>query len=208
MATGAALASRVRSEQRVAVSFFGDGATGEGVLHESLNFAALKKLPIVFVCENNFYSTHMSISDCRPNDEIYKVGQPLGIVSKRIEGNDVMSVYEAARELVDLCRRGKGPAFLECITYRMRGHVGPDDNIQGTRTDIRPPEEIEEWKKKDPLMLLEKHLISEGICSASELADLQKMIERRVQDAHSFAKKSSLPQEGELTDYVYADKKS
>lgn len=208
LATGAALASCVKGEDRVAVSFFGDGATGEGVLYESLNFAALKKLPIIFVCENNFYSTHMSISDCRPNDEIYKMGQPLGITSKRVEGNDVVKVYETAQELVDLCRRGEGPALLECVTYRMRGHVGPDDNIQGTHTDIRPPKEIEEWKHKDPVVMFERYLVLQGLCSSADLDALKNEADKKVTEAHAFAKKSPLPQVGELKDYVYADKKA
>jgi len=208
LATGAALASWVQGSQRVAVSFFGDGATGEGVMYESLNFAALKKLPILFVCENNFYSTHMSIRDCRPNDEIYKMGSPLGVASERVEGNDVLKVYEVAQGLVDRCRRGEGPTLLECVTYRLRGHVGPDDNIQGAHTDIRPPQEIEDWKRKDPLKLFNCYLISQGICSTHELDDMHNAVEKKIADAHTFAKKSPTPLAGELSDYVYADKKS
>ena len=150
LALGAALASRIRKEPRVSVSFFGDGATGEGVLYESLNFAALKCLPMLFVCENNLYSTHMSIQECRSNLPISHIGKPFGISTFRVTGNDVLKVYETARKAVGLCREGRGPAFIECVTYRLRGHVGPDDNIQGSHQDIRPEQEIAKWKKKGP----------------------------------------------------------
>jgi pyruvate dehydrogenase E1 component alpha subunit len=138
LALGAALAIRIRKQDRVCVSFFGDGASGEGVLYESLNFAALKQLPMVFVCENNLYSTHMPIRKCRPNNDIHKIADPFDIKSFVVDGNNVLEVYEAALKAVDLCRQGNGPVFMECKTYRLRGHVGPDDNIQGTHTDIRP----------------------------------------------------------------------
>ena len=169
LALGAALAANIRKDGRVAVSFFGDGATGEGVLCESLNFAALKKLPILFVCENNFYSTHLPISEIRVSQKIYELGIPFGELSHRIDGNDVLEVHDAARKAVDLCRRGKGPVFLECLTYRMHGHVGPNDNIQGVQTDIRPPEEIEKWRRKDPIKRLERYLLKKKVASRKKL---------------------------------------
>jgi len=151
LAMGAALASSIRRDNRVAVSFFGDGATGEGVLYECLNFAALKKLPLIFVCENNFYATHMPIRECRVENSIYKIAEPFCITSHELDGNDVLQVFEAGRTAVDQCRKGMGPTFIECLTYRFRGHVGPDDNIQGDHTDIRPRSEVESWLQKDPI---------------------------------------------------------
>ena len=157
LALGAALSFQIRKKKRVAVSFFGDGATNEGVLFECLNFAALKKLPIIFVCENNFYATHMPVSACRPENPIADIADPFGIQKARIEGNDVIGIFETAKKAVELCRKGKGPFFIEALTFRLRGHVGPDDNIQGTHTDIRPKKEIDDWKEKDPLIVLKKN---------------------------------------------------
>ena len=203
LAMGAALAAQIRNDRRVAVSFFGDGATGEGVLCESLNFAALRKLPVIFVCENNLYSTHLPIDEIRVSQKIYELGIPFGELSHRLDGNDVLEVHRAARNAVDLCRRGKGPVFLECLTYRMHGHVGPDDNIQGAHTDIRPPKEIEKWRKKDPIKKLERHILKNRIASRKELVEIHAQAENEVLDAHSFARNSSFPREEELSLHVY-----
>ena len=203
LALGAALASKIRKEKRISVSFFGDGAAGEGVLYESLNFAALKRLPIVFVCENNFYSTHMPIRECRPNNDIFKIGSPFDILSLRVSGNDVLEVYEAAQKAVELCRNDRGPVFIECVTYRLRGHVGPDDNIQGTHADIRPEDEIEEWRKKDPIMNFGDFLLKNNVLGKKDIEALRRQIEKEIVEAHSFAKNSSYPEESELTNYVF-----
>lgn len=203
LATGAALASTIRKENRVALTFFGDGATGEGVLYESMNFAALMKLPVVFVCENNFYATHMPIRDCRVQNSIHKIAEPFCIENEEVDGNDVLQVYEAGKKAIERCRRGDGPVLLECLTYRFRGHVGPDDNIQGSHTDIRPKEEIEAWLRKDPIILFEKYLLGNSVLDQSTLAGIRKEIENEVADAHSFAKSSPLPDRKELTHYVF-----
>ena len=203
LAVGAALASFIRKDNRVTVSFFGDGATGEGVLYESLNFAALKKLPIVFVCENNLYATHMPILECRSKNNIYEIAKPFGIETDVIDGNDVLMVYDAGRKAVDKCRRGDGPVFLEFRTYRLRGHVGPDDNIQGTHKDIRSDEEVELWKKKDPIMKYEKFLLDKRIFSANHLQEIRAEIEQEVQNNFKIALKSPCPQKGELFRYVF-----
>lgn len=203
LALGAALASKVRGDGRIAVSFFGDGATGEGVLCESLNFAALKKLPILFVCENNLYSTHLPIDEIRVSRKICELGIPFGELSRRVDGNDVLQVYRAAGKAVALCRKGKGPVFLECMTYRMRGHVGPDDNIQGTHTDIRPPAEVEKWRKKDPIRKLERHILGQRIATRVELRAILDEAEAEVRDAHAFARAASFPSADELGRHVF-----
>ncbi len=193
LALGAALASKIRGDGRIAVSFFGDGATGEGVLCEALNFAALEKLPLLFVCENNLYSTHMPIDEIRVSRRIFELGIPFGVSSRRIDGNDALAVHDAARKAVDRCRGGKGPFFLECETYRMRGHVGPDDNVQGTHTDIRPPAEIERWRRKDPVRRMERHILKNRIASRAELAEIRARAEEEVREAHDFALRSPFP---------------
>ncbi len=196
LALGAALASKIRGDGRVAVSFFGDGASGEGVLCESLNFAALERLPLLFVCENNLYSTHLPIDEIRVSRKIFELGIPFGVTSRRVDGNDALAVHEAARKAVSMCRKGKGPVFLECLTYRMRGHVGPDDNIQGTHTDIRPPAEVEKWRRKDPIRRIERHILRNRVASREELAEIRAEAEAEVREAHDFARRSPFPGEG------------
>jgi len=203
LALGAALAASIRKDNRVAVCFFGDGATGEGVLYESLNFAALRKLPIIFVCENNLYATHMPILECRVKNNIYKIAEPFCIESYVIEGNDVLQVYEAGQKVVDKCRQGQGPVFLEFLTYRFRGHVGPDDNIQGSHTDIRPKKELEEWLQNDPIKKYESYLIDNSLLDRHVLDEIRQEVEKEVSDAHLFAKNSPHPDRWDLKKYVY-----
>lgn len=204
LALGAALAVAIRKDGRVAVSFFGDGAVGEGVLHEALNFAALKKLPLIFACENNLYATHMPIRECRVDRDIADLAAPYGIRAEKIDGNDVLAVREAALRAVEDCRIGNGPVFLEFLTYRLRGHVGPDDNIQGTHTDIRPPEEIAAWRLRDPIVRLGEYLIENGFSQVSELEGIREVIIREVEEALDYAKKSPYPQPEEVICYVFA----
>ena len=203
LALGAALAATIRKENRVSVAFFGDGATGEGVLYESMNFAALRNLPIVFACENNYYSTHLPIRECRPPQDVCRIAEPFGIKTEAVDGNDVLAVYEAARTAVALCRRREGPAFLEFRTYRFRGHVGPDDNIQGSHTDIRPKSEIAQWLERDPITLFEQYLTHGGRLDASVLARAREDAQREVAAAVVFAKNSPRPAKEALKDYVY-----
>ena len=203
LALGAALAASIRKDDRVTVTFFGDGATGEGVLYESLNFAALKKLPIIFVCENNFYATHMPVRECRVENNIYKIAEPFFIDNCEVDGYDVLKVYEAGRKAIDKCRAGDGPVFLECLTYRFRGHVGPDDNIQGLHTDIRPKDEVEAWLQKDPVKLFENYLSQNKLVDEVALDEIRREVQKEVNDAHIFAKNSPPPDRRELKRYVY-----
>jgi len=203
LAMGAALAASIRQDERVAVSFFGDGATGEGVLYESINFASLHCLPLLFVCENNLYSTHLPIHECRPDGNISQIGRVYGIPTFRINGNRVLTVFETAQKAVTICRQRRGPVFMECLTYRLRGHVGPDDNIQGAHTDIRPPEEIARWRKKDPIPQFARVLLRLKIAERAELNHIRWEAEEEVRLAHEFARASSYPNEKELSRYVF-----
>lgn len=205
LAVGAALASSIRKDKRVTVSFFGDGAAGEGVLYESLNFAALRKLPIIFVCENNLYSTHLHISECRAGNNIYETGKLFRIKSYRADGNDVLQVYKIAKKAAELCRKRQGPVFLEFKTYRMRGHVGPDDNIQGAHTDIRPEKEVAKWQKKDPINKFERFLIKNKIMNKEDMGKIWKQAEKEVHKAHTISRSSPYPKKGELTNYVFKE---
>jgi len=203
LAVGSALASRIQRNKDVTVSFFGDGATGEGVLYESMNFAALKKLPIIFACENNLYSTHLPINEIRVNPNISESAIPFGIKSYRIDGNDVLEVSKVASEAINYCRNGEGPIFIEFLTYRYRGHVGPDDNIQGAHTDIRPIEEINIWKKKDPIDRLKKYIIDKSILSKKEIREINNQINLEIAEAIEFALSSNYPNKTEILKYVF-----
>ena len=203
LALGCALAAKIRRQNNVTVSFFGDGAAGEGVLYESMNFAALYKLPLIFICENNFYSTHLPIKECRPDSKIFKIGASFCIPSFRADGNSVLDVYKTAKRAVDMCRRDKGPVFIEFTTYRLHGHVGPDDNIQGLHTDLRPREEIDRWKKKDPIKMFRKYILGKKILSKNTLEKIEKAAAKEVKEAHDFTKKSPYPGKNELADYVF-----
>lgn len=203
LAAGAALAYSIRKENNIAVTFFGDGAVGEGIIFESLNFAALKKLPMIFVCENNLYSTHLPVKECRPDVPVHKIAEPFGIPAAQVDGNDVLKVFEAAQTAAGHCRKGLGPYFIETMTYRMRGHVGPDDNIQGEHTDIRPAAEVEAWRKKDPIVKFENYLRDEKIFTQEELSEIRKDVESRVAEAQDFARNSPGPDIKELQKYVF-----
>ena len=205
LALGAALASQIRNDGRVTVSFFGDGATGEGVFFESLNFAALKKLPIIFACENNFYSTHLPVAEHRPATKISEIGRSFGVKSFRVDGNNVLKVYETARKAVNECRKGSGPVFIEFLTYRLRGHVGPSDNIQGNHTDIRPKEEVEKWKMRGPIKRFKAYLMKNKIFSKEDLEKIDNEIAEEVKAAHEFAKQSPYPDPDELGKYVFKE---
>ncbi len=203
LAAGAALSSKIMDEGKVVISFFGDGATGEGVLYEALNFAKIKQLPMIFLCENNLYSTHMPIHRIRSNSDIYKIAEPFDIQSRSLNGNDVIEVYEVVKQAVNECREGNGPVFLECKTYRLRGHVGPDDNIQGVHTDIRPVEEISDWLKKDPVSSYEKFLLDEKVVNRTELKKMKEDIHQKVEAAFKYALNSPYPDVNEVNKYVF-----
>src|SRR5580704_24623 len=148
LAVGAAMAYKMRQEQHVAVAFFGDGAIEEGTVHESMNLAALYRLPVIFVCENNLYSSHMHWGDRRIADNLDQAGTFHSIPGERVDGNDVSLVYEAARAAVEKARLGLGPSFIECRTFRWRGHVGASYDLD---VGVKRHGELSEWIGKDPV---------------------------------------------------------
>jgi pyruvate dehydrogenase E1 component alpha subunit len=202
IAVGTAFGSTMRGESRVTVAFFGEGASEEGVFHESLNFALLKKLPIIFVCENNLYSVYSSMEVRQPRvREVYEVARGHGIESRQGDGNDVDEVYEMTKRAVDKARKGGGPTFLEFKTYRWREHCGPlYDNDIGYRTES----EFLQWKDRCPIERMESHLMSEGILQRWEMDQISLQLKAEMEDAVTFAKTSSVPEDNMLMEHLYA----
>lgn len=200
LAVGAAMAFAMQGTERVVVAFFGDGATEEGVFYESLNLAALRRLPVVFVCENNLYSSHMHIKDRRPADNIPEIVRVHSIPAVRVDGNNVMEVYQAAVDAVRNARQRKGPAFIECRTYRWRGHVGPNYDLE---KGLRSKEELESWMARCPIKSFQSELMSKGILSQSEANKLRAEAMKEVDDAIAWARDSPMPTETEVTHDVF-----
>lgn len=182
---GTALASKLRGDGRISAVFFGDGASEEGSFHESLNFAALRKLPVLFVCENNGYATVSPLSARQPNPDVARRAQGYGIPTEQVDGNDAEAVYEAAGRLVSRVRAGEGPAFLEAKTYRWLGHVGPDEDW---KKNARPKAELDEWKKRCPVALMLARLTAAGYAESEYealLADLNARLDAAIENARS-----------------------
>jgi pyruvate dehydrogenase E1 component alpha subunit len=201
IAVGAAFAYKLRGDGRVAVAFFGDGATEEGHFHESLNLASLYRLPVLFVCENNFYSTHMPLAERRPKDNIVQSADLHGMPGVRLDGNDAMAVHEAAQDAVKRAREGEGPTLLECRTYRWRGHVGPAWDLD---VGDRRRQELEEWLPRDPIPRLRSRLPGDF---RSSVDLLEQEIRADIDAAVAFAQDSPAPDPSELAQHVYGPRK-
>jgi pyruvate dehydrogenase E1 component alpha subunit len=202
IATGAALAAALKRERHVTTVFFGDAATEEGVTSESLNFATLKQLPIVFVCENNFYSVQSPLWTRQPARELWKWAAGYGLPSVQVDGMNVLAVYEAMREAVARARDGGGPTFLEAVCYRFRAHGGSGDD---TRTGYRGADERTAWDAVDPLALHFQYLTGAGLLTAADRDEMRDEIMAEVVDAFEFAIASPNPVEADLYRHVYAE---
>lgn len=201
VAVGSALAFKMDGSPRVSVTFFGDGAVDEGVFYESVNWAVLKRLPVLFVCENNLYATHAPLSTRLPKGtEIYRRAQALRVPAEKIDGNDVFAVFQSARRAVERCRRGQGPFFLECLTYRWLEHVGPlDDTDRGYRTR----QELEAWKRRDPVRASARRLMAARILTAAEVREFEAQIAEEIAKAVVGAKQAPWPDPRDLLRNVY-----
>ena len=200
LAVGAALAFSLQKKRNVAVAFFGDGATNEGAFYESLNIASLKKLPVVFVCENNLYSTHMPISSCLADTDIHKKAEIFNMPGIRIDGNNIVDVFKTAKKAIKNARQGTGPVLLECMTYRWRGHVGPNFDID---KGLRSREELEQWMGKCPIKRMEALLTRHNILSPETIMEIYAQVGKEVEEAIIFAKESPYPDANELMNNVY-----
>ena len=200
LAVGTALASVMRGDGRISVAFFGDGATDEGTFYESLNFAALKKLPVVFVCENNFYATASPQSARHAEPDITKRAVAHGMPAAGVDGNDVLAVWRAGAEAVARARGGGGPTLIEARTYRWKGHVGPEPDW---KAGARPREELEQWKTRCPVKTFCEMLIDGAVISREDCAGMTRRTDEELDEAMAFAKASPFPEAGELLRDVY-----
>jgi pyruvate dehydrogenase E1 component alpha subunit len=202
IAVGAALAAQMDGLGAVAVAFFGDGACEEGVFHESLNLAAVYRLPALFVCENNLYSSHLDIQFRQPSDCIARYGAAHRIASATVDGNDVLAVRNAARQMINKARSGEGPGLLELVTYRIRGHVGPKEDIDvGVH---RRMEDVRAWKIRCPIRRLTDALVASGAMTPADLTFLQATVAADVDDAVSRAMAAPYPDACALHELVYS----
>ena len=199
IAVGAALAESIRRSEKVSVVFHGDGVPEEGIWHEAANFSALKCLPIIFVCENNLYCTHLPLNQRRVKDNIHDIAKEHGLKSTVVYGNNVLEVYYAARDVVSRARRGQGPSFIECRTYRWRGHVGP---IYDVDLGLRSQDELNAWMKRCPIKHFSHFLVNNGIISSLELKEMWQEVSTEISEAVSYAKCSPFPDVSDLTKYV------
>lgn len=201
-AVGSALTSQVLSTGHVSVTFFGEGAVGEGIFHECMNLAALWALPMVFVCENNQYAELSHVSTHLSASSVAAFGDAYGIPSAVLNGNDVRIVHGAASEAVDRARSGDGPTLLEFMTYRIRGH------FEGDGQKYRSRQEVDSWKARDPILLEQNRVISEGVCSPEDVELLKLSSEQTVLEAVIRARdavETAEQLQARLVQDVYAD---
>jgi 2-oxoisovalerate dehydrogenase E1 component len=199
-AAGAGYTFQLLKTQRVSVSFFGDGAVNNGAFHEGLNLAAIWKLPVLFVCENNLYATEVPFSYSAGNPEVAARGPAYGLPARAVDGNDVLAVYAAAGEAVARARAGGGPTLIECRTYRTRPHA------EGMRDgSYRTSDEIAAWKARDPIEQLKQTALKEGGLSAANFEAVEAEVAGAVEDAVNFAKASPWPEPDTASQFIYGE---
>ncbi len=200
IATGAGLSARVLGDGRVSVAFFGDGALNEGLYYEATNMAALWGLPVVYVLENNCYGEYTSCKRATAGTGPARA-EAMGIPTRSVDGNDVLAVYAAAGWAVEHARRGDGPAFVECKTYRLRGHHMGD---QGDTYGYRSQAEVEAWIEKCPIRRFRNHLLAEHLATEDQLVAIDFDEQQCIDDAVEFAKQAPYPDPAEVYTDVYA----
>ena len=198
IANGAALACQMKGADQVCLVFFGDGASNQGSFHEALNLGSLWNLPVIYVCQNNLYAESTAQSQHQKIKDISVRGMAYDIPGVSVDGNDVVAVYETVSEAVERARAGKGPSLIECKTYRHLGHYVGDPS-----TVYRTKEEIEEWKKRDPIILHGERLLSVGIFQEKDLREIEGRAAREIDQAVVFAMNSPEPELEDALEDVY-----
>ncbi len=200
LACGLAFAEQYKGTDRIAVNFLGDGAVNEGEYHESLNLAAIWKLPVLFIVENNLYGMGTPLASVTAPAEIYRSAGNYGIRSERVDGMDAVAVFEAVERLAAHARSGAGPAFLEAMCYRFRGHSMADAEFYRTK------EEVERWRASDPILRLKKRMIDDGAIDEAGVAELQARADEMAAEAARFAEESPPPPLDSLGRDVYKER--
>ncbi len=206
VATGVAFQTKYRREalgdenaDQVTACFFGDGATNNGQFFECLNMAALWKLPILYVVENNKWAIGMAHDRATAQPEIYKKASAFGMTGVEVDGMDVLAVRDAAKEAIKRARAGEGPTLIETLTYRFRGHSLADPD------ELRPPEEKDTWMARDPIKRLAAYLVEQNLATQQELSDIDQKVQSQIDEAVEYAENSPEPSPEELRRYVFAE---
>jgi len=199
ISTGAACAARLEGKGNVAAVFFGDGACNEGEFHESLNLAGIWKLPLLFVCENNGWGVNTPVSYAMAAGDITRIPEAYHIANNVVDGNDVEAVHAAAAQAIARLRKGEGPYFLECKTYRWNKHFLSND-----LEDLRPADEIQAWKKRCPVEAYETRLVKRGVLTAARIKSIQEKTLRKIEEAYAFAFSSPYPAPEDALRDVYS----
>lgn len=202
-AAGLGYAARYRDTDEVVMTFFGDGATSEGDFHEGMNFAGAFGLPVVFVCQNNQWAISTPRDRQSAASTLAQKALAYGVPGVQVDGNDILAVHLAAREAVERARNGEGPTLIECVTYRMSLHTTADDP-----TRYRDDEEVEEWKKRDPIARFRDHLVERDVLEEDEAQELEDEVDREVGEVWDEAKKAieSLPGPEMMFDHLYTER--
>jgi pyruvate dehydrogenase E1 component alpha subunit len=198
LATGAALTAKLQNTGAIAVCFFGDGALEQGILHETTNMAAIWKLPVLYVCENNQYAMSTRADWSVAGGDPARRAAGYGIPGVTVDGMDLFAVNAAARELGERARRGEGPAYLVCTTYRYHGHHAGDP------LNYREKEEVERWRKQDPIERVKRAAVDRGVMSAAQVDELERSVGAEIDAAVEFAKNSPDPTPDQLMTDIYA----
>ena len=195
IATGAAYSAKYRGTDQVTLAFFGDSASNEGTFHESINMAAAWNLPCVYIIENNLFGISVDIRRVTKEHQLSKRAVGYGIPGVTIDGNDVFKVYETVKEAVERARKGEGPTLIECLTYRWQGHHVGDPG------EYRDPQELADWKAKEPIGVLEKR----GLLTDAEIQEIKDSVEAEIQAACKFAEESPYPDASEAYTDLFVD---
>ena len=210
VAVGAALACKLRGEDKVVIPFFGDGASNEGACHETMNLASVWKLPVVFVCENNQYAVTTSFRETVAVENISDRASAYNMPGVLVDGQDVIAVYETVKEAVARARAGLGPSLVEAKTYRYQDHSEGLGRVVRTQAQGGPPpyrseDEVAFWKGRDPILLLKGHLVAQGLASEDELVAIENAAREQIDEALSFAKESPYPEPEEIFDDLFTN---
>lgn len=200
VSVGAGLAMKLSKNKSISVSYFGDGTSEEGVLHESLNIASYYELPVIFICENNLFSSHMHISERQTFDSISRFADSHGIDYAVIDGNNIETVLNTSKEAINFARNKRKPFFIEAVTYRWKGHVGHDDNID---VGLQRQEDLAPWKEKDPIARLKNSLIAKNVLNESDFVSLNNEIFKKLSTEFSQAVADPFPEKEQLLNTVY-----